>query len=342
MRQKGKQIGMTKDEKIRLILRQLNKEATLEERSQFSMWLLESSENLDLYIEIKELWESPMTRQLEFNSAKADKKIDQIIQQKERSIRFWQHSRRIAAVVIILIIAGTAAYHQLNQKTEIVSEVKPVQQIIKKSEAGEQLRVTLPDGSVVHLNAGSFIRFPEKFDSDLRKVTLVGEAFFEVVKNPQQPFVVESENIMTEVLGTSFNIKAFKNENIAITVATGKVLVKHIQEKQPEELILSSNEQAVYKKNEKHFERAAVDASHFYAWTTGIIRFNNESLEQVVHALERWYNVSIQLEENYNTHIRVNGSYKDKRLYTILNGLSFMYDLEYQYKNGKTIIISNK
>ncbi len=342
MRQYGKRVFMTKDEKIRLILRQLNEEAGIDEKEDFSQWLLESSENFDLYIEMKELWDSPMKRQIEFNSANAEKRINQKIKKKRNSIKLWQHAGKIAASVIILISLGTFAYYQFNNKSEIVAEIIPIEQIVKESGAGEQLRVTLPDGSIVRLNAGSTIQFPEKFNSDYREVTLTGEAFFEVVKDSVHPFTVKSGNIMTQVLGTSFNVKAFKSENIAVTVATGKVMVKDIEETDTQELILFPNEQAVYKKDQKLFEKAEVKASNFYAWTSGVIQFNDEPLSEVINMLERWYNVSIILDENHNSTVRVEGSYKDKKLYTILDGLSFMYDLEYKYINDETITITSK
>ncbi|MGE4585953.1 MAG: FecR family protein [Mangrovibacterium sp.] len=333
---------MTKNEKIRLILRQLNGEANKKEKEAFSQWLLAKAENLDLYAWIKKLWEMPMNRQLNFDMAKAEARINKIIHKKEKKIRLWKHGQKIAAFLILLITIGTFVYHRSGEKPITGNETAISNRITKTSEPGEQLRVTLPDGSIVLLNAGSSIQFPEKFEGKSRQVILSGEAFFKVTKDAEHPFMVESNRITTTVLGTSFNIKAFKQGNVTVTVATGKVKVGSRSDDQAAELLLLPNEQATYDKHEKQFRKAEVFAQNYYAWTEGTIRFNNDSLEEVIKILERWYNIHIRLEGTGNEKIRVNGSYKDKKLYSILDGLSYIYGLNYRYENGQTIVISIK
>jgi ferric-dicitrate binding protein FerR (iron transport regulator) len=329
-------------EKIRLSLRQLNGEADPEEKNAFSNWLLAKSENLDTYIEVKNLWETPMTRELKFNSTEAEKRILKAVNIKKGRTLCRRYTYRIASIVLILISIGTFAYYQLAESQPKIVETKMIRQISKTSGAGEQLRVTLPDGSIVRLNAGSSIHFPEKFTENFRLVNLVGEAFFEVTKDPQHPFIVTSGSLTTIVWGTSFNIKAFEKTDIAVTVATGKVKVVSQSGNKSSEIFLNPNEQAIYNQNKNQLRINEVDAKNYYSWTDGILRFNDDSFNEVVEMIERWYNVSIRIEGQSNNKIRVNGSYKDKKLYTILDGLSFMYDLSYQYQNDTTIIIYNK
>lgn len=325
-----------------MILRQLNGEANKKEKEAFSQWLLAKAENLDLYAGIKKLWEMPMNRQLNFDTTKAETRINQIIHKKEKKIRFWEHGQKIAAFLILLITIGTFVYHRSGEKPITGKETAISNQITKTSGPGEQLRVTLPDGSIVLLNAGSSIQFPEKFEEKSRQVTLSGEAFFKVAKDAEHPFIVESNRITTTVLGTSFNIKAFKQGNVTVTVATGKVKVESRSDDQAAELLLLPNEQATYDKHEKQFRKAEVFAQNYFAWTEGTIRFNDDSLEEVVKVLERWYNVRIKLSGSTGRKIRVSGSYKDKKLYIILDGLSFMYNLHYRYEKDDTIIINIK
>ena len=323
-------------------MRQLNQEADKEEKKAFSHWLLEKSEHLDLYIEIKNLWELPISRKLKFNETEAKKRINQAVYKHKKGVRLWQYAQRIAAVFIALLILGTLTYHQSRKIQDEPHKTASVNLISKTSAPGEQLRITLPDGSVVRLNAGSSIQFPKQFDKNFRQVTLSGEAFFEVIKDKERPFEVKSNRITTTVLGTSFNIKAFNKEYITVTVASGKVKVVKNDKNGTDELLLLPNQQATYNEPEKQFRMTEVIARNYSEWTNGTVRFNNDSLNEVAKTLERWYNVRILLKSTGNENIKVNGSYKDKKLYTILDGLSFMYGLDYRYENDTTIIISNK
>lgn len=324
-----------------MILRQLNGEANPEEKKFFGQWLLARPENFDLFIEIKQLWETPMTRSLKFDDTKALARINQATTRK-RQIIWHRYATRIAAAAIILVTVGTMAFHHFAKPHPEQLITETIKLITKTSGPGEQLRITLPDASVAHLNAGSTICFPEKFTGHSREINLSGEAFFEVTKDSLRPFIITSANITTTVLGTSFNIKAFDDQHIAVTVATGKVRVENKQENLTDEIMLRPNEQAIYNKGENRFTRQEVDARHYLAWTDGIIRFNNDDLQEVTNMLERWYRVSIQLDTNGLEKMRINGTYKDKKLYTILDGLSYMYNLSYTWQNDSTISISKK
>ena len=333
---------MPKKEKIRLILRQLNGETDQKEQSAFSHWLLESPENLDLYIEIKNLWESPMTREFNFNETKARKQIKEATSKNNKKIYLWQYAQQIAAAIIMMMMIGTLFYHQLRKTPTNTTETETIKLITKTSGAGEQLRITLPDGSVVRLNAESSIIFPEKFAKNERMVTLSGEAFFDVSKDAEHPFVIQSNHITTTVLGTSFNIKAFEREHVTVTVVTGKVKVEKVNDDHVDKLLLLPNQQAIYNEKESHFRIEEVDACHYFAWTSGTIRFNNDPLDEVVKVLERWYNVKIQISDDTRSSIRINGSYTDKKLYSILEGLGYIYNLNYNYINDNTIVINSK
>jgi len=330
---------MTKNEKIKLILRQLNGESDWKEDQEFSQWLLDNPKNLDLYIDIKKLWESPIAHPLQFSSTKAEKRINKALHKKKRKIPLWQSGQKIAAAVVILVAVGIVSFHQIKTHQTIGKNTEVVQQITKTSGAGEQFRVRLPDGSIVHLNAGSSVQFPKEFGENSRQVKLTGEAFFEITKDAKRPFTVKSKHVATTVLGTSFNIKAFEYSEITVTVATGKVKVKNCNGNYTNEILLLPNQQAIYKDQEKKFQMTEVIAKNYYAWTDGVIQFNNDPLHEVIKILERWYNVRIFTEGAINKEIRITGSYKDKNLQTILGGLSFMYDLSYHYENNNIVII---
>ena len=332
---------MKKEEKIRMILRQLNGEASRDEKEIFSQWLLEGSKNLDLYIEIKGLWELPLSSGKMFNTTFEAERIHKSIHIQGRKHRILQNLMTTAAIAVIFIVVGSIFYLRENSDSHSVSATQQVNMVTKSSGAGEQLRLTLSDGTVVRMNAESSIQFPEKFETNCRSVKLTGEAFFEVTKDPKRPFTVHTDQISTTVLGTSFNIKAFKNEDIAVTVATGRVRVENSFNK-TKEVFLHPNEQAVYNKQNSNVRIDEVDAQDYYTWTGGIIRFNDDSLEEVVKTLERWFDVTISLEGQPANYPRIKGSYKDNNLNSILDGLSFIYNLNYKLDGNKTIVITLK
>ena len=335
---------MPKKEIIQLILRQLNQEeSSKEERECFSNWLIEHPENLDHYIELKKLWETPFNKDLRFEEDKALQRITEATQKKTRERKRLPGVWQIAAGLLLLVSVGTYWFWQGRPGEGIAVYEQNVATITKQSGPGEQMRVTLPDESVIWLNAESSIRFPEKFRGDRREVTLSGEAFFQVTRNPKRPFIVHTHKITTTVLGTSFNIKAFDHMHTTVTVATGKVRVQQQNNSEKHEIYLLPNEQAVWDDQSRNFSKNTVDALNYYAWKDGTICFNNESLPESIQMLERWYNVTIKLnvDQAKRPHF-INGNYKDKKLYNILDGLCYIYDLEYEYLNDSTIVITKK
>lgn len=152
---------------------------------------------------------------------------------------------------------------------------------------GRQFQLVLPDGTNVWLNAASSITYPTEFSGTERKVSVTGEAYFEVAKHASLPFRVSIDDANTvEVLGTHFNINAYKDDNlIRTTLLQGKVKVS--------QLILQPGEQAVSKNNSVSIDRSA-DLSQVMAWKNGIFNFKKASLELVMKQIERWYNIDVQ------------------------------------------------
>ncbi|WP_293916827.1 MULTISPECIES: FecR family protein [unclassified Sphingobacterium] len=146
--------------------------------------------------------------------------------------------------------------------------------------------VVLPDGSKVHLNAMSSIRYPVTFQGNKREVTLTGEGFFEVVKNSRQPFIVHSEGQDVEVLGTTFNINTYDaKKGVRTTLVEGKVSITLPNKTS---MILHPGEQALAK---DIIEVSHVNVEEISAWKEGKFLFNNTSLLSVIAEIERWYDV---------------------------------------------------
>jgi transmembrane sensor len=153
----------------------------------------------------------------------------------------------------------------------------------------QQHKVVLPDSSIVWLNADSKLQYKE--DTLAREVTLSGEGFFEVVKDTK-PFVVKAGKCITTVLGTSFNIRAYNNEAVAITVATGKI---RVQDEKKHITVLTANKQITLAQTT--VERT-VDANVAQAWLHGRFEIDNETFETVANTLSRKYGVSFHFEND--------------------------------------------
>lgn len=160
---------------------------------------------------------------------------------------------------------------------------------------GGQYQVTLPDGTKVWLNAASSIKFPTAFVGKDRKVQINGEVYFEVAQDRQKPFLVDiyGESLI-EVLGTSFSVNAYQNENVMrTTLIEGSVRVSKGQESR----ILEPGQQAVTSASRGEFKIEDVDIDRAIAWKNGFFNFEDLDTYAVVRQLERWYDINVRYEE---------------------------------------------
>ena len=156
---------------------------------------------------------------------------------------------------------------------------------------GGEYQLTLSDGTKVWLNSGTTIKYPVVFAKDSREVFLYeGEAFFEVTENEDSPFIVHTSKMDVNVLGTSFNVRAYSDENqLATTLVTGKVIIN--QPENGKEYTLIPNEQAIF--SDRGIDINSVDVNKFIAWKDGRILFEENTLEEIFNDLSRWYNIDI-------------------------------------------------
>lgn len=160
--------------------------------------------------------------------------------------------------------------------------------------AGKTAKVILDDGTQVTLNAGSQLIFPHHFrEGEQREVKLLGEAFFEVTHDESRPFIVNTEGIMTKVLGTKFNVRYFPNEACQVTLAEGGVLVSH----EDQMVYLNPNETASLK-NEKFLETTPADMDQALGWLNGEFYFDGQTLREIMTEIGRWYNLNVVFAEN--------------------------------------------
>ncbi len=165
---------------------------------------------------------------------------------------------------------------------------------------GKNSSVKLPDGTVAHLNAGSRLMYPSKFKGKKREVFLFGEGFFEVSHNADKPFIVITNQLEVEVLGTKFNLSAYASDKTIETVLVeGKVKIKepgfNIMKNS---YILEPNQKATYYRKSAKTKIRKVDVMNYVTWHEGYLNFNSLNLSKIIIKLERYYNIKIQFEES--------------------------------------------
>ena len=254
-----------------------------------------------------------------------------------RSIQLKNIWIKVAAAAVIALSVGLYWNYTNNiikRKMELISAEAP-KLIEKRTQYGQISNVTMSDGSNVKLNAGSKITFNEVFAGNIREVALEGEAFFDVARNEEKPFIISAGDVKVKVLGTSFDVKAFNEENLTmITVVSGRVSVAV----DDEELILLPNEQACFSKSSGKLQFKKVDATTFTKWMNGTLYFEQTPIRDVVVHLERWYDVDITVNNTQILDKKITGEYTNASLKTVLRALEFSIGIKYKIE-GQLITI---
>lgn len=253
---------------------------------------------------------------------------------------FW-NPRRLAGVAASIILFTCMVWLALWHHPE-VKQPEAMRWVTKSTANGQRAKLTLRDGSIVTLNAGSSISYPEHFEEHIRQVKLTGEAFFEVQRDPTRPFTVESQGLLTTVLGTSFNIRSFSADDVEVTVATGKVRVAAMNASEPREAVLIPNQQARFNAGASSLAVAEVDIARCLAWRNNELYFNMMPFEEVIATLERWYGVEISLENTLANRCPVRARYRNEALSTVLDGLRLLVSFDYEIVDDQHLKIKGR
>ena len=171
---------------------------------------------------------------------------------------------------------------------------------------GGEYSITLSDGTIVYLNAESELRYPVKFVGEDRQVYLSGEAYFAVVHDKTHPFVVDVKNSTVRVLGTSFDVRAYADEDeVLTTLVQGSVRFSAGKES----VILGPGEQAVLDKSGR-VETREVDTYLYTAWKDGVFAFKRQRLEEIMKVVARWYDVNVFWENVSQKEVTFTGKMK--------------------------------
>lgn len=329
-----------------IILRFLNKKADDTNLQEIDKWISESAENAKWLFEMEEVWS--LKDELKYSDKKQIEKAYQSFlektgqSQKARiSIKpiYWKIAAVAAAVVIITLLAVNlfkissldSGYYNLSTNINVNEIDVP---------RGQTVTLTLSDGTKVWLNADTKFIYPSRFSAKNRSVKIVGEGFFEVEHNKESPFIVQSGDVSTTVLGTKFNVKAYNGEQIAITLLEGIIEVS--KDKIDNVVRLDKPNQQVTVSKKGFIRKGVVDARVLSQWTVGELYFVDEPLANIANTLERKFNVNIDIQSDklaytiFNSRIQ-----KDATLIDILNILKETRKLDYTI-NEKQIYLKEQ
>ena len=293
--------------------------------------------------ELKEMMYSEWDRYCNYEPL-PDEKIEELysslhITGKETKPRFTLSRYWIQiAASLLFIIAGslTVLTYMQNQTINTLAEQNVV---IRSGDYGKSL-VTLPDGTIVHLNAKSSLTYSQDFGREDRKVKLSGEGFFEVKKNAKLPFAIHTRELDVTVLGTKFNFRNYpEDETAVVDLLEGKVaLDNHVQPM--ETRYLAPAEKMVLNKATGEMEIIAAEVEKAKIWTDDVLLFDEEFLPDIAVQLERYYDVKIILANPALETARFYGRFnrQTQSIYDVLNILSSTGRVSYVVK-GDTIIL---
>jgi transmembrane sensor len=194
-------------------------------------------------------------------------------------------SLRIAGVIILplIIVFGIKMFKDVSLKNEAWVEIK--------APAWTRVQFSLPDGTTGWLNSNSSVKYNGNFNAD-RKITLRGEAFFDVFKDKKRPFIVNTNEVSVTVLGTRFNIASYENErDIEVVLEEGKLVFN--EKTMKKSYTMNPNDLVRYDKSRKDFSTEVVQPQKYLSWTEGKLVFRNDPLDIVARRLERWYNIDV-------------------------------------------------
>ena len=310
------------------------------ESQDLNTWTSQSPSNKEVLDALKKIWQE---RSGEPELINTDHVIDKIwhqgIEKDKKHIRTfdWNYFTKIAAVIAVFIIASVYIFN-VNQYSSSEKATAYNTTIVKENPAGQKSKINLPDGSIVWLNGASSISYSSGFNEAVRSVELQGEAFFDVFKDHDKPFVVKSGNIKTTAIGTSFNIEAYlQQDKIKVSLVSGRVKVEQ-EENTKNDVTLSPGYEVIYHTQTQSMDQQPFSEMDVIGWIEGQLVFNKADYYEVMQKLERWYGVQIKTMGSPPYDWKLTTSYKDENLVNILKNLRFGKEFNYELKKDVLII----
>lgn len=337
--------------KYELLAKFLAGETSEQENLELKTWLQVSEENQKVFDESKAAFDKTASyyRQSRFNAHSAWKNVQaqtgpiqsKIVPLKKNRKEVVAQFYKYAAVIVVALLLGTVGYY-IGFKNRVPAVYNEI--ISANNQVLQEF--VLPDGSMVALNANSKLTFPKKFNDDFREVSIEGEAFFDVKPNAEKPFVINAGNAQVKVLGTSFTVNAYpENDAIEVIVETGKVQVVNKNPETQENLgkiFLSPGEKGTLMIASNLLDKSVNSDPNFLSWKTHDLVFDKVPLGEVVRCLERTYHIEIELSEPELYDLLYEGHFDQKPADFVLDVIRLTFNLDLQGENEHYQLTSRK
>jgi transmembrane sensor len=310
-----------------------------ETRSKVDKWRIISPDNEKYFKDALKAWEAlSLLREMEhYKVADALNKVNSRLSQST-SINWMNWLQRAAAVLILplLLYSGYLTIRNLSDKNQFVNQT--VWETIY-SRQGMITQIDLNDGTRVWLNSGSTLKFPNYFNGDSREVELAGEAYFEVSKNEKQPFKVDANGLMVEVLGTEFNVVSYEDYEMSeVVLAAGEVKLSAGSGNTTKQLgKMIPGQRVVFNKNDQKVSAKMVEVDKYTSWRNGVLIFRDDPMDDVVKRLSRWFNIEIIVVDPKIKEYVYKATFRDETLDQVLNLLRISAPIDYRIEKSKPL-----
>lgn len=244
--------------------------------------------------------------------------------------------RHAASWLVLLLVTAAVLY-----KVVRMPEVEPlaIARIVQTNQHGVPVKYQLPDSSVIYLAAGSTISYPETFTGNTREVDMEGQAFFEVTRNPEKPFIIHTGAVATRVLGTSFRVSTLDSGNVEVAVATGKV---GVSQQGKTFATLTPGNKVKWAAKEQQATLGKVDIARLLAWKNGELLFEQQSMQGIAAEMQSRYGIQIVFKDKQVSQRIISGTFSANKTATqVMQVLAVAGQFRYEIDNNQTYSIYN-
>jgi len=324
---------MQKDNIYELIAKKLSGEINKLEEKELDNWLFSSGNNKELYQKFVNIWTKSDEYGEDFNPD-----ITQAIIKYKKRVKKAEQARFVKVRRMRIIQLAAAAVLLFFFFYFLTPFVNSDELVVVSTDSSEIRHIILPDSSVVYLNRNTELEYLNDFEE--RKLNLKGEAFFEVKKKDGRSFIVVTGNTKVLVLGTSFNVKARGGKNnTELAVLTGKVQFSAI--KSGVKKVLIPSEQATFNANTSKIVKSELKDKNFLAWKTGILNFDNSSLEYILQTLSENYDLKYDFEDDELKDLNLTCEFVNQEIENILFELEILLPIKIKMQARILVIEKN-
>jgi transmembrane sensor len=332
-----------------LIVSKLRQDLSDKDEASFNSWL-ELDNNSELFLQLEQVWVNVQKKTAAYepdveyywNELFAHMQDEQSENSKTNSLSKHSHYiplkrfyRFVAAASILLVLTFSGAYYLGNNQSTTQS---PLTTQSYSSLTGKS-RVVLPDGTEVWLHTNTTLSYNSDFKSNSRKVTIKGEAYFNVTHDAHKPFIVNANGVSVLVHGTKFNVYSYaSSDNVLVSLLEGSVSMKASDKT----IALKPGEEGCFNKTNNSLTSSEGDVDYAKSWTEDKLQFENKSLRYVCRYLSKWYSVDITIDDRIPDNQSYTFTVRDEALEEVVRIMARINSLDYQFDKQNQLFLKQK